>query len=73
MEANFSLFFGLAVQAYESLTIPDHTPADRFFDANPNAGHGVGEPGDQAVLFPTLIRDLIDDGQLNGIAGATSP
>ena len=58
-EANFSLFFGLAVQAYESLTIPDHTPADRFFDANPLAGHGVGEPGDQAVLFPTLIPGLV--------------
>jgi cytochrome c peroxidase len=70
MEANFSLFFALAAQAYEALTIPDHTPADRFFDANPNAGHGVGEPGDQAVLFPTLIRDLLDDGQLNGSAGA---
>jgi hypothetical protein len=42
MEANFSLLFGLAVQAYESLTIPDDTPADRFFDANPNAGHGIG-------------------------------
>jgi hypothetical protein len=66
MEANFSLFFGLSVQAYESLTIPDHTPADQFFDANPNAGHGVGEPGDQAVLFPTLIPDLLDDGLLNG-------
>jgi hypothetical protein len=69
MEANFSLLFGLAVQVYESLVIPDDTPADRFFDANPNAGHGVGEPGDQAVLFPTLIPDLIDDGELNGTAG----
>ncbi len=70
MEANFSLFFGLSVQAYEELLIPDQTPADNFFDANPNAGGGVGEPGDQAVLFPTLIRDLIDDGKLNGTAGA---
>ncbi|MFV8781963.1 hypothetical protein ACNKU7_06020 [Microbulbifer sp. SA54] len=66
MEANLSLFFGLAVQAYESLTIPDDSPADRFFDANPFAGHGVGEPGDQAVLFPTLVPDLMDDGQING-------
>ena len=65
MEANFSLFFALAVQAYESLTIPDHTLADQFFDANPNAGHAIGEPGDQAVLFPTLIPDLLDDGMLN--------
>lgn len=66
MEANFSLLFGLSVQAYEQLTIPDDTPADRFFDVNPFAGHGVGEPGDQAVLFPTLIKDLLDDGLLNG-------
>ncbi|MBI4776478.1 MAG: hypothetical protein HY788_20265 [Deltaproteobacteria bacterium] len=69
-EANFSLFFGLAVQTYEELTIPDDTPADRFFDANPNAGHGVGEPGDQAVLFPTLVPDLVDDGVLNNSAAA---
>ena len=70
VEANFSLFFGLSVQAYEELLIPDQTPADNFFDANPNAGGGVGEPGDQAVLYPTLIRDLMDDGQLNGSPGA---
>jgi hypothetical protein len=69
-EANFSLFFALSIQAYEALVIPDHTPADQFFDVNPNAGHGVGEPGDQAVLFPTLIRDLLDDGELNGTPGA---
>jgi hypothetical protein len=68
MEANFSMFFGMAVQAYEALTIPDDTPADRFFDANPNAGHGVGEPGDQAVLFPSLVPDLVDDGLLNNSA-----
>ena len=66
-EANFSLFFGLSVQAYEELLIPDQTPADNFFDANPNAGGGVGEPGDQAVLYPTLIRDLMDDGELNDV------
>jgi cytochrome c peroxidase len=70
-EANFSLFFALAVQAYESVVIPDDTAADKFFDANPNAGHGVGEPGDQAVLFPTLIRDLLDDGELNNSPGAS--
>jgi hypothetical protein len=70
MEANFSALFGLAVQTYEELLIPDHTPADRFFDANPHAGGGVGEPGDQAVLYPTLIRDLLDDGKLNSTTGA---
>ena len=62
MEANFSMFFALAAQAYQSLVVPDHTPADRFFDANPLAGNGVGEPGDQAVLFPTLIPGLVNTG-----------
>jgi cytochrome c peroxidase len=59
MEANFSTFFALGVQAYESLTIPDDTPFDRFMDANPLAANGIGQPGEQAVLFPTLIRDLL--------------
>jgi cytochrome c peroxidase len=61
MEANFSLFFGLSIQAYETLTIPDHTLLDQFFDLNPNAGEAVGEPGDQAVLFPTLIPQFVRD------------
>lgn len=59
MEANFSLFFALSVQAYETLLIPDDTPFDRFMDANPLAGNGVGQPGEQGVLFPTLIPDLV--------------
>lgn len=44
MEYNFSLFFGLAVQAYEATLISDDTPFDRFMGAptkgipaNPNA------------------------------------
>lgn len=61
-EANFSLFFALAVQAYEELLIPDDTPFDRFMDANPLAANGVGQPGEQAVLFPTLVRDLVGGG-----------
>ena len=68
MEANLSFFFGLAVQAYESLTIPDDTPFDRFMDANPFAANGTGQPGEQAVLFPTLIPDLVDNGVLDGSA-----
>jgi cytochrome c peroxidase len=58
MEANFSLFFGLAIQMYEQLTIPDDTAFDRFMDANPNAANGIGQPGEQGVLFPTLVPDL---------------
>jgi len=59
MEANFTLFFGLAVQAYEELLIPDDTPFDRFMDANPKAANGVGQPGEQGVLFPTLVPGLV--------------
>ena len=32
MEANFSMFFGLAVQDYMQTLIADDTPMDRFFD-----------------------------------------
>jgi cytochrome c peroxidase len=73
IEANFSLFFGLSVQAYESLLIPDHTLADQFFDANPNAGHAVGEPGDQAVLYPTLIPRLVATGSLTSTGPIVPP
>lgn len=66
MEANFSAFFGLSVQAYESLTISDDSPWDQVNDLNPFLGQAVGEPADQAVLFPTLITDLLADGVLNG-------
>jgi cytochrome c peroxidase len=42
MEVNFSLFWGLAIQAYEQTLISDQTPFDRFvgsgwFAADPNA------------------------------------
>ena len=37
MEANFSLFFGLAVQMYESALISDRTPFDRFVEGDDNA------------------------------------
>ena len=67
MEANFSLFFGLSVQAYEQLLIPDDTPFDRFMDANPTrptasasrasrarpaAGRSIHGPGRDARRFP---------------------
>src|SRR5207248_2295473 len=32
MEANFSLFWGLAIQEYESTLVADQTPVDQFFD-----------------------------------------
>jgi cytochrome c peroxidase len=40
MEANFSLFWGLAIQLYEATLVADQTPFDRFLG------------GDQAALTP---------------------
>ncbi|MEY4567306.1 MAG: hypothetical protein RLY14_2276 [Planctomycetota bacterium] len=37
MEANFSLFFGLSVQLYESLLVSDQTPFDRYAEGNTSA------------------------------------
>ncbi|MEK0423911.1 MAG: hypothetical protein RJB11_2 [Planctomycetota bacterium] len=37
MEANFSLFFGLSIQLYESLLISDDTPFDRYVEGNTSA------------------------------------
>jgi cytochrome c peroxidase len=37
MEANFSLFFGLAVQLYEATLVSDDTPFDRFIRGDPRA------------------------------------
>jgi cytochrome c peroxidase len=37
MEANFSLFWGLAIQLYEATLVSDQTPFDRFTAGNVNA------------------------------------
>jgi len=37
MEANFSLFWGLAIQAYESTLISDDAPVDRYFSGSTSA------------------------------------
>ncbi len=36
-EYNFSLFFGLAVQLYESTLVSDNAPIDQYFDGNSSA------------------------------------
>jgi cytochrome c peroxidase len=54
-EANFSLFFGLSVQAYAQILLPNDSPFDRFHDANPDEFLGLvddiepGTPGVQVV------------------------
>lgn len=67
MEANFSLFFGLGVQAYEQLTIPDDTAFDRFMDVNPRAGFGVAQPGEQGTLPPDKVSEFV--GPLTMVTG----
>lgn len=47
MEANFSLFFGLAVQMYESKLVSDRTPFDRFM------------AGDDTALTPDQLKGLL--------------
>ena len=47
MEANFSLFFGLAIQAYESLLVSDRSPFDRFMT------------GDDAALSMSQLHGLL--------------
>jgi cytochrome c peroxidase len=37
MDYNFSLFWGLAIQAYEATLISDDSPFDRFMEGNSNA------------------------------------
>jgi len=37
MEANFALFFGLAIQCYEATLIPDEAPYDHFRRGDPTA------------------------------------
>ncbi|WP_179075209.1 cytochrome c peroxidase [Nostoc sp. C057] len=47
MEYNFSLFFGLAVQLYESTLIANDTPFDRFLEGNTNALTSEQQQGKQ--------------------------
>ena len=47
MEANFSLYFGLAIQAYESLLVSDRSAFDRFME------------GDDAALTQEQLRGLL--------------
>lgn len=57
MEFNFSLFWGMAIQAYESTLVSDQTPADRFMR------------GESKALDASAQRGL---NLFNGTAGCTS-
>jgi cytochrome c peroxidase len=55
MDYNFSLFFGLAIQLYESTLISDDSPFDRFMEGNSNALTSQQQQGmalfNQACVF----------------------
>jgi hypothetical protein len=59
MEANFSLFFGLSLQIWQQVLIPDNTPFDRFMDANPRVANAVAQPGELNVLPPAAVPGLV--------------
>jgi cytochrome c peroxidase len=50
MQYNFALFFGLAIQMYESTLVADDSPYDRFMDGDPTA------ISPQAILGVDLFR-----------------
>jgi len=58
MEGNFSLFWGLSIQKWINILVPDNTPFDQFLDANPGAFEALGEPGERG-----LVGDLLNCGQ----------
>jgi cytochrome c peroxidase len=58
MEGNFSLFWGLSINAWVQILVPDNTPFDQLLDVNPGAFAALGEPGE-----PGLVADLLNCGQ----------
>ncbi|MEY4754074.1 MAG: hypothetical protein RJA44_1749 [Pseudomonadota bacterium] len=51
MENNFSMFWGLAIMAYEATLISDETPFDRFVGS-------PGKPADPKALSAEMLRGL---------------
>jgi hypothetical protein len=64
MEANFSLFWGLSINAWVQILVPDNTPFDQTLDANPGAFQALGEPGERG-----LVPDFLMCGQASTLAG----
>jgi cytochrome c peroxidase len=52
MQANFSLFFGLAVQMYEQTLISDDSPYDRFQEGNTSALSRSAQDGLNLFMTP---------------------
>lgn len=50
MEHNFALFWGLAIQEYESLLVSDDSPFDRAKNGNPNAMSAAAQAGETVFM-----------------------
>jgi len=64
MEGNFSLFWGLSINAWVQILVPDNTPFDQVLDANPGAFQALGEPGERG-----LVPDFLICGQASTLPG----
>ena len=71
MEANFSLFWGLAIQLYEATLVSDQTPLDRFLGGNQDALTPQQQDG-MNIFFGTGKCDVCHGGIefTNSTAGA---
>lgn len=55
MEGNFSLFWGLAVNQWVQILVPDNTPFDQFLEQNPDAYMSLGD-----TTETLLVNDLLN-------------
>jgi cytochrome c peroxidase len=63
MEGNFSLFWGLSVNLWVQILVPDNTPFDQFLDANPDAFMSLGDTSE--VLLVDDLLNCTTPGQRN--------
>lgn len=55
MEGNFSLFWGLSVDLWATILMPDNTPLDQFLAVNPDAFMALGDATERK-----LVDDLLN-------------
>ena len=60
MEGNFSLFWGLSVNLWVGVLVPDNTPFDQVLEANAGAFETLGEPGERGLVNDQLTCGLPD-------------
>ncbi len=58
MEANFSLIWGLAIQAFERTQISDDAPYDQWAEAPGNEGRSTAEDNGRNILTPAQMRGM---------------